>query len=89
MGGKWVVVTGGLSVLGFFVVERLRRTEWCGEVFVPRIHEYDLREKEAILRLYQDARPHIIIHLAGIGGGIGANLANPGSFSYDNLLTIT
>ena len=34
----------------------------CGEIFAPRIHEYDLREREAILRLYQDARPHIVIH---------------------------
>jgi len=62
MGGKWVVVTGGLSVLGFFVVERLRRTEWCAEAFVPCSREYDLREKEAVVRLCRDARPHIVIH---------------------------
>jgi GDP-L-fucose synthase len=86
MVAKRVVVTGGAGFLGSFVVERLRQGNWCGEVFVPRIHEYDLREKEAILRLYQDARPHVVIQLAGIVGGIGANLANPGSSFYDNLM---
>jgi GDP-L-fucose synthase len=62
MQDKRVVVTGGAGFLGSFVVDRLRQTGWCGEVFVPRIREYDLREKEAILRLYQDARPHIVIY---------------------------
>lgn len=81
-----VVVTGGAGFLGSFLVERLRKTSWCSEVFVPRSREYDLREKEAVVRMYTDFRPHIVIHLAGVVGGIGANRANPARFFYDNLL---
>lgn len=78
-----VVVSGGNGFLGSFVVEKLRA--WgCREIFVPRSRDYDLREKDQVLRLYRDRRPDIFIHLAAVVGGIGANLANPGRFFYDN-----
>lgn len=83
---KRVVVTGGSGFLGSFVVEQLKQCDWVTEVFVPRKRNYDLREKEAIAQLYHDARPEIVIHLAGIVGGIGANRANPATFFYDNLM---
>jgi GDP-L-fucose synthase len=86
MARKRVIVTGGAGFLGSFVVKRLRQTDWCGEVFVPRSREYDLREKGAIVRMYEDVRPDIVIHLAAVVGGIGANQANPGKFFYDNLI---
>ncbi len=82
---KRVVVTGGAGFLGSFVVEGLR-ARGCGEVFVPRSRDYDLREREAILRLYEEARPDLVIHLAGVVGGIEANRAHPGRFFYDNLI---
>jgi GDP-L-fucose synthase len=79
------VVTGGAGFLGSFVVEGLR-ARGCREVFVPRSREYDLREKEAVMRLYEEARPDLVIHLAAVVGGIGANRAHPGRFFYDNLI---
>ncbi len=82
---KRVVVTGGAGFLGSFVTERLRE-RGCKEVFVPRFKDYDLRDRDAILRLYDDARPDIVIHLAAVVGGIGANRENPGRFFYDNAI---
>jgi len=58
----------------------------CRDIFVPRSGQYDLRKPEAVSRIYRDARPEVIIHLAAVVGGIGANRENPGSFFYDNLL---
>ncbi len=78
-----VVVSGGGGFLGAFVVEKLRAVG-CREITVPRSREYDLREKSEALRLYQDARPDVFIHLAAVVGGIGANRTNPGLFFYDN-----
>lgn len=82
---KRVVVTGGAGFLGSFVVEKLR-LRGCQEIFVPRSRDYDLVEIDAVKRLYRDAKPDLVIHLAARVGGIGANLANPGRFFYDNLL---
>jgi GDP-L-fucose synthase len=78
-----VVVSGGNGFLGSFVVEKLRAAG-TRDVFVPRSHEYDLREKAEARRLYKNARPDIFIHLAAVVGGIGANRVNPGRFFYDN-----
>jgi len=82
--GKRIVVTGGAGFLGSFVVEKLN--ERGATVFVPRSKDYDLVQIEACRRLYKDARPDIVVHLAAKVGGIGANRENPGSFFYENLM---
>ena len=83
--GKRVVVTGGAGFLGSFVVEQLR-ARGCEQIFVPRASEYDLVDMAAVRRLYDDARPDLVIHLAARVGGIGANRQNPGKYFYDNLM---
>jgi GDP-L-fucose synthase len=82
---KTVVVTGGAGFLGRCVVTRLCEVG-CARVIAPRSAQYDLRQLEAVCRLYGDTRPHIVIHLAARVGGIGANRENPGEFFYDNLM---
>ncbi len=80
-----MLVTGGAGFLGSFLVEKLEQ-RGTKEIFVPRSKDYDLVQMEAVKRLYKDAQPDIVIHLAARVGGIGANLANPGKFFYDNLM---
>jgi GDP-L-fucose synthase len=82
---RQVVVTGGAGFLGSFVLEKLQE-RGCRDVFVPRSREFDLVDIEAVKRMYREARPDIVIHLAARVGGIGANRANPGKFFYDNAM---
>ncbi|MBI2691017.1 MAG: GDP-L-fucose synthase [Solirubrobacterales bacterium] len=82
--GKRVAVTGGAGFLGSHVTERL---EQLGVTpFLPRSVEYDLTREDDVVRMYEDANPDIVIHLAARVGGIGANRKNPGAYWYDNLM---
>lgn len=83
--GKRVCVTGGGGFLGSFVVEELRR-RGATSIFVPRKKEYNLVHHEAVVRLLEDSKPDVVIHLAANVGGIGANRKNPAAFFYDNLM---
>jgi GDP-L-fucose synthase len=78
-----VMVTGGAGFVGRRVVEQLQLTG-VGEIFVPRRSEYDLRDRAAVRAALERSKPDVIIHLAAVVGGIGANRANPGTFFYDN-----
>jgi GDP-L-fucose synthase len=79
-----IAVTGGAGFLGSFLVEKLRQSG--ADVFVPLIEEYDLVKPEDIQRMLRDSRPDLIIHLAALAGGIGANRARPADFFYINLM---
>ena len=83
LASKRITVTGGLGFLGSFVIEELKK-EGVKNIFVPRSEEYDLTTLDACKKVAKES--DIIIHLAAKVGGIGANMQNPGSFFYDNLM---
>jgi GDP-L-fucose synthase len=80
-----VWITGGNGFLGSHVVEELERSG-CREVFTTGTDDCDLRERDQIRRYLEETRPDIVIHLAAVVGGIGANRAHPGRFFYDNAI---
>ncbi len=80
-----VMVTGGGGFLGKAVVRRLEAAG-AADIFVPRSRDYDLRTPDGIQRALADGRPDLVIHLAAVVGGIGANRENPGRFFYENAI---
>jgi GDP-L-fucose synthase len=78
-----VLVTGGGGFLGSHLAERLEGDGY--DVFVARQAEYDLISMDATARLFDEASPELVFHLAAEVGGIGANRANPGRYWYANL----
>ena len=82
---KRVCVTGGAGFLGSFVTKKLQE-RGAKEVFIPTIEKYDLVQIDSIKQMYADCNPDIVIHLAAMVGGIGANLEHPADFFYGNLM---
>lgn len=89
MSGFWadkrVCVTGGAGFLGSFVIEKLKERQ-ARDIFIPHIEDYDLTKLDDICRMLDKANPDIIIHLAALAGGIGANRTRPAEFFYNNLM---
>ncbi len=82
---RQIVLTGGSGFLGGYVREGLV-VRGAENVLIPRSAVYDLTRMDAVVRMYDEMRPDIVIHLAAVVGGIGANRAHPGKFFYDNLM---
>ncbi len=82
---KRICVTGGAGFLGSFVVDRLQQ-RGATSIFIPKIEEYDLVKQQDIERMLDASQPDIIIHLAALAGGIGANRSRPADFFYINLM---
>lgn len=82
---KKILITGGAGFLGQSLVKHLQ-SQGVNNIFVPRSKDYNLVNGYNVLRLLNDTKPNIIIHLAAKVGGIGANLNNPASFFYENAM---
>ena len=85
LSSRRVLVTGGAGFLGREVVARLEAAG-CRDVFVPRSADYDLVDRDAARRVVRESQAQLIIHLAAVVGGIGANRENPGKFFFENLM---
>ena len=77
--GRRIMVTGGAGFVGRAVVRRLEAVG-ATDIFVPRSAAYDLRTLDGVNSALADGRPDLVIHLAAVVGGIGANRENPGRF---------
>ena len=81
-----IVITGGAGFLGKHLIRRLtERGISRSNVLISLIEEYDLTKEADVIRMYDDMRPDVVIHLAAEVGGIGANRENPGRFFYANM----
>ena len=82
---KRVVVTGGKGFLGSYIVEKLIEKK-CKHLEIADSANYDLTKIQDIKRMYKSLKPDVVIHLAAVVGGIGANQENPGKYFYDNAI---
>ena len=80
-----IVITGGAGFLGRYVIEGLEK-RGCKNILVPAIEDYDLTKMDNVVRMYDEMNPDVVIHLAAVVGGIGANREHPGKFFYENLI---
>ena len=80
-----IVITGGAGFLGSYIIDGLKK-RGCKNILVPKIEDYNLVNLPDVIRMYDDMKPDIVIHLAAVVGGIGANRQHPGKFFYENLM---
>ena len=83
---KRITVTGGKGFLGTHLVRKLKEERGCKNVSIADLPDYDLRDITNIKKMFDEQKPDIVIHMAAVVGGIGANRENPGKFFYDNAI---
>jgi len=83
---KRITITGGKGFLGKHLVHKLKEDRKCLNIFIADLPEYDLTKLSDIIRMFDEQKPDIVIHLAALVGGIGANRENPGKYFYENAI---
>lgn len=82
---KRILVTGGSGFLGTHLIATLRE-RGCTDIVAPGRRRFDLTREPDVQRMFAEERPQVVVHLAAVVGGIGANRANPGGFFYQNAM---
>ncbi len=82
---KRITITGGRGFLGTYVINKLQEYG-AAQINIADVDQYDLTQTPDIIRMYKDQKPDLVIHLAAVVGGIGANRQKPGKFFYDNAI---
>jgi len=80
-----ITITGGKGFLGSYIIEKLQ-DRGCKNIAIANLPDYNLTRLPDIKRMYNDQKPDIVIHLAAVVGGIGANKEYPGKFFYENAI---
>ena len=82
---KRITITGGKGFLGRHLIRKLQEKGYRN-LSIADLPDYNLVRIEDVIRMYEDTRPDLVIHLAAKVGGIGFNQENPGSLFYDNIM---
>jgi GDP-L-fucose synthase len=78
-------VTGGTGFLGSHLRAALSARGYRN-VAAFGSEKYDLTHERDVERMIAELKPEVIVHLAAVVGGIGANRLHPGSFFFKNLM---
>ena len=78
-----IFLTGGTGMVGSNIREHSKSHKYT--IFAPSSKEIDLTNYEQVNSYIAEVQPDIIVHSAGLVGGIQANIKNPVGFLVKNL----